>query len=330
MAVGISLSGLVAAVSNNGGIGVLGTAGLGFMEEDYRKNFFNANLRALKKQIDLIRQKTKGLFGVNIMVALTNYKEIVQTAVDKSVDIIFSGAGLPLDLPQFVPEDSKTRLVPIVSSLKAAKVIVRSWTRHYKRLPDAFVLEGPKAGGHLGFKPQALKRENDDFFSVTVPAIRQFLDGIEEKRIPLIAGGGIWDKADYERVRTLGADGVQMGTAFVATEECDVHPRFKEAYINADEDDVMIIKSPVGMPGRAIRNQFLEDVENGIKKPFTCPYKCIKTCVFDKAPYCIALALYNASRGNLEEGFAFAGSNVSHVDSIITVRDVFNRVFSDG
>ncbi|HPJ87895.1 MAG TPA: nitronate monooxygenase family protein [Thermotogota bacterium] len=327
MAVGVSLSGLASSVANAGGIGVIGTAGIGFQDKDYHKGLREADLRALEKEIKTAKSKTDGIIGVNIMVALSNYNDMVKTAVKNCVDVIFSGAGLPLELPSLVPEDSKTRLVPIVSSLKGVKVIIRSWMNHFKRLPDAFVLEGPKAGGHLGFKSEFLTRSFDDYFDITIPQIREYLASIKEKEIPLIAAGGIFTKKDADQVRHLGADGIQVGTSFVATEECDADITLKEAIINASEKDIEIIKSPVGMPGRAVRNKFLDDVKAGILKPFGCPYQCIKTCDFRTAPYCIAKALFSASKGDMENGFAFAGTNASYIDRITTVEEVISRYF---
>src|SRR6056297_2962583 len=327
MAVGISLSNLAAAVANAGGIGVIGTAGIGFQEKKHQDDFRKADLRALENEIKKTRKRTNGIIGVNIMVALSNYNDMVKTAVKNCIDVIFSGAGLPLELPGLVPEKSKTKLVPIISSLKAAKVIIKGWLRYFNRLPDAFVLEGPQAGGHLGFKREFLDSKHNHYLEEVIPSIKEFLYTIPEKRIPLIAGGGVFSKKESDKLFAIGADGIQVGTSFIATQECDAHPAFKDTIINANESDIKIINSPVGMPGRAIKNKFLDDVERGIKKPFTCPYQCIRTCNFKKAPYCIAKALYSASIGDFDNGFAFSGTNAALINRISTVSEVIGRYF---
>lgn len=327
MAVGISLSNLAAAVANAGGIGVIGTAGIGFKDENYQNDIRGADLRALANEIKAARKKSTGIIGVNIMVALSNYNDMVKTAVKNCIDVIFSGAGLPLELPGLVPEDSKTKLVPIISSLKAAKVIIKGWMRYFNRLPDAFVLEGPQAGGHLGFKRDFLDTPHQHYLEEVIPSIKEFLSTIKEKKIPLITGGGVFSKKDSDKLFDLGADGIQVGTSFIATQECDAHAAFKDIIINAKESDIEIINSPVGMPGRAIKNKFLDEVQQGIKKPFTCPYQCIKTCNFKTAPYCIAKALYSASIGDFENGFAFSGTNAGKIDKVTTVSEVVGRYF---
>ncbi|OQY10585.1 MAG: nitronate monooxygenase [Marinitoga sp. 4572_148] len=329
MAVGISLDGLASAVANAGGVGVIGTAGIGFFSDI--KNYRKANIESLKNYIRKTKEKTKGVIGVNIMVALTDYAEMVKTAIDEGIDIIFSGAGLPLVLPSFLKKDSKTKLVPIISSLKAAQVIVKRWFSKYKYLPDAFVLEGPLAGGHLGYKNDEIFLEKSAL-EHNIPIIKEYLIKLEKeygKNIPLIAGGGLYSREDVERVLNLGADGVQMGTRFIATEECDASIEFKKAIINATDEDVTIIKSPVGLPGRVVKNSFIESVEKGEKKPYECRYHCIKTCDFKKAPYCIAKALYNAAIGNLNEGFVFTGGAVSKVKRIQKVADIIKELFEN-
>src|SRR6056297_3305941 len=327
MAVGISLSNLASAVANAGGIGVIGTAGIGFRVKNCERDLRVADLKGLENEIKMARKKSNGIIGVNIMVALSNYNDMVKTAVKNCVDVIFSGAGLPLELPGLVPEHSKTKLVPIISSLKAAKVIIKGWLRYFNRLPDAFVLEGPQAGGHLGFKREFLDSKHNHYLEEVIPSIKEFLYTIPEKRIPLIAGGGVFSKKESDKLFAIGADGIQVGTSFIATQECDAHPAFKDTIINAKESDIEIINSPVGMPGRAVKNKFLEDVQQGIKKPFNCPYQCIRTCDFRKAPYCIAKALYSASIGDFENGFAFSGTTGGLINQLSTVHEVFERYF---
>ncbi|WP_083635640.1 nitronate monooxygenase family protein [Marinitoga sp. 1137] len=327
MAVGISLDNLAGAVAKAGGIGVIGTAGIGLFEN--MKNYKEASKIALKKFIRSAKEKANGgVVGVNIMVALTNYSDMVKTAIDEGIDIIFSGAGLPLSLPSYLTE--KTKLVPIVSSVKAAQVIIKRWVSKYNYIPDAIVLEGPKAGGHLGFKNKEEIFSEKNSLENIVPQLKEFLISIEKKygkKIPLIAGGGLFSKDDVKKILDLGADGVQMATRFIATEECDAHENFKKAIINAKSDDITIIKSPVGMPGRAIKNNFIVAVENGEKKPFECRYHCIKTCDFKTTPYCIAKALYNAAIGDLENGFVFTGASVEKITKIEKVENIIKELF---
>ena len=331
MGVRISLANLAAAVANEGGIGVIATAGIGFEEPDKDANFLGANIRALKREIIKARRLTKGIIGVNIMCALTNYGDMVNTCIDHKVDIIFSGAGLPLHLPEYLKKDSVTKLVPIVSSARAAVIIARAWTEKYNYPPDAVVVEGPMAGGHLGFKLEQIN--NSDFnLEKLIPEVVEAIKPFEKnynKSIPVVAGGGIYTGEDIYKFFQLGASGVQMGTRFVATFECDASMEFKHNYIESVEEDIVIIKSPVGMPGRAIKNEFIKSVEEGKKHPFKCPYHCIKTCDFSTTPYCIALALMNAYKGNLEFGFAFAGANAYRVKDIISVKQLMQSLMKE-
>ena len=329
MGVGISLSRLAAATANAGGVGVIAAAGIGLLEPDGFTDFLGANIRALRREIRGARALTKGILGVNIMVALTNFGDMVRTAIEEKIDIIFSGAGLPVNLPEYLIGNAKTKLVPIVSSGRAATLLAKRWLDKYNYLPDAFVVEGPMAGGHLGFKAEQLE---DPAFALEkiVPEVIAAVRPFEEKtgrKIPVIAGGGIYTGADIRRFIDLGAAGVQMATRFVATEECDASPKFKETYLAAQSpEDLEIIKSPVGMPGRAIRNKFLDDVAKGTKKPFACPYHCIVTCDIEKAPYCISLALLNAQKGNLDKGFAFAGANAWRTEKIVPVQELVDEL----
>jgi len=328
MAVGISLSGLASAVANAGGIGVIGTAGIGMLESDAAKNFTEANKRALRNVIRKAKKMTRGIIGVNIMVALSDFYDMVKIAVEEKADLIFLGAGLPLKgLEMLVPDKLKkvkTKVVPIVSSSRAAKIIFQYWKKNYKHVPDAVVVEGPLAGGHLGFKKEQIN--NPDFtLEKILPEVISVIKPYEnefDKSIPIIAAGGIYTGADIYKYIKLGAQGVQMATRFVATYECDASIKFKETYLKCKKDDLMIIDSPVGLPGRAVKNKFLEEVSSGVRKPFKCPWKCLKTCNFKKAPYCIALALTNAQQGKLEDGFAFAGSNAYRADKIISVKEL--------
>ena len=331
MGVGISLSQLSAAVANEGGIGVIAAAVAGIHEPDFATNSAQANIRALTNEIRKARRETTGILGVNIMVALTDYPDMVRTAIAEGIDIIFSGAGLPLDLPGYLTSGSHTKLVPIVSSARAAQILCKKWLSRYKYLPDGFVVEGPKAGGHIGFKEHQIDDPNfslRNLVSDVINVVEEF-ENKEGKNIPVIAAGGIYNGEDIYTFLELGAAGVQMGTRFVATYECDADNAFKQAYIDAKKEDIVIIKSPVGMPGRAIHNTFIDSVNQGKKKPFKCPFHCIKTCKAQESPYCIAVALGNARKGKFKNGFAFAGENAYRVEGIVSVRELMNELISE-
>lgn len=331
MGVGISLSGLASAVANEGGVGVISCAGLGLLYKKAAKDYNDACIAGLKEELRKAREKAKGVIGVNVMVALSNFAEMVKTSIAEKADIIFSGAGLPLDLPSFLHKDSTTKLVPIVSSPRAAKIICEKWKTNYDYIPDAIVVEGPKAGGHLGYKTEQI---TDTKFSLEeiLPQVVQTVNEFAAKydcKIPVIAAGGIYDGNDMYKIMQLGASGVQLGTRFVTTNECDASLAFKNTYINASESDIEIIKSPVGMPGRAIFNKFIGGVKDGMQRPKQCSFHCIKTCDYTKSPYCIIKALYSAFRGNMEHGYAFAGSNAFRATRIMSVKEMMGGIMDE-
>ena len=328
MGVGISMSRLASAVANEGGVGVISAAGLGLVYKDYSSDFNKATLWGLKEEIRKARMASKGVIGVNIMVAMTDFANLVKTAISEKIDVIFSGAGLPLNLPSFLTEGCKTKLVPIVSSARALKVICRQWIAKYNYVPDAVVVEGPKAGGHLGFTNEQLADENCTLENILpeVVAAAHEIGAEQGKEIPVIAGGGVFTGEDIYNIMALGADGVQMGTRFVATDECDASDEFKQSYVRATKEDVEIIQSPVGMPSRAIRNSFLDKVKEGLMRPKACPFDCIKTCNVENSPYCIMLALYNAFRGKMSHGYAFCGSNAWRIDKVVSVKELFSSL----
>lgn len=326
MGVGISLNGLASAVANEGGVGVISCAGLGLIYRHTAKDYMEACIIGMREEIRKAKEKSNGIIGVNIMMALTNFGDMVKTAIAEKVDVIFAGAGLPMDLPKYRTEGCTTKLVPIVSSARAAKIICEKWKTLYDYLPDLVVVEGPKAGGHLGFKPAQIEDEN---FSIEklIPEVVTEVAVFEEKynqEIPVIAAGGIYTGEDMYNIMQLGAKGVQIASRFVTTHECDADIKFKESYINATEDQVEIIQSPVGMPGRALKGEFLEKVKQGLTRPKSCPYNCLHTCDYKVVPYCIIVALYNAYQGKLDKGYAFAGKNAYLTDKIISVKEVID------
>lgn len=325
MGVGVSLGGLAGAVAKEGGIGIISTAQIGFDEPEFVGHEADCNLRGIRKQIARAKEIAGGcgMVGVNVMVALQQYREHVIEAVKAGADVIICGAGLPVDLPELV-RGSMVKIAPIVSSRKAAALILKAWDKKYGRVPDFIVVEGPKAGGHLGFHEEELSDIPGMHFDKELTAVIEEKQGYEEKYkkpIPVFAAGGIWDAKDALRVRELGADGVQAATRFVATRECDASEAYKMAYVNAAESDTTIIKSPVGMPGRALSNAFIRGTKSGRGQIGRC-YHCIKNCNPTEIPYCITKALIAAVRGDVENGLIFCGSNVGKIREISTVHDV--------
>lgn len=329
MGVGISLSGLASAVANEGGIGVIAANSIGMLDPDYYATHKDANAIALRREIRKAKEKTSGVIGVNIMVAVHDFHALLMVAIEEKVDLVFLGAGLPIkNIPVEGFRTAGVKVVPIVSSARAAELIFKSWAKRYDDVPDAVVVEGPKAGGHLGFKAEQI---DDPEFALEriLPGVVAALKPYEKafrKTIPVIAAGGVFTGADIHSLFKLGASGVQMGTRFVATHECDADIRFKQAYIACKKEDIQIIKSPVGMPGRAIGNKFLADISNGKDMKIKCAWKCLASCDIKTARYCISLALDNARRGELDKGFAFAGSNAFRIDKIISVKDLLQEL----
>src|SRR6056297_1891773 len=276
MGVGISMSGLASAVANMGGIGTISTVAIGLTGDSESRNYKRRNIESVRKEIRKARTLTTGVLGVNIMSVLTDFSEMVRTSVEEGIDIIFSGAGLPLDLPKYLSTGSKTKLVPIVSSGRAANIIANKWKQNYDYLPDAFVVEGPKAGGHLGFKANALEEIGNSLESLVdeVLQVAHDLKARFNKEVPVIAAGGIYSGDDIHKIIQQGAAAVQLGTRFVATEECDASPAFKNAFVAAKAEDIKIIKSPVGMPGRTIFNKFLDEAVKGNRRPKVCMHHC--------------------------------------------------------
>jgi NAD(P)H-dependent flavin oxidoreductase YrpB (nitropropane dioxygenase family) len=321
MGVGVSRSRLAGAVAKAGGIGIISTAQIGYDEPDFEQDVQGCNIRAIQKHIRLAKQQADGgLVGVNVMVALQHYADHVRAAAEAGADLVVCGAGLPADLPALV-EGTDTKIAPIISSQKAASVLLRMWDKKYQKTADMLVIEGPKAGGHLGFSAEQLADIPALSYDEEIKKIIETKKIFEEKyqkEIPVIVAGGIFDREDAEHVRLLGADGVQLATRFVATEECDASQAYKEAYVNASEEDVTIIKSPVGMPGRALRNSFIRRVEEG-NIPIGRCFHCIKKCNPKEIPYCITQALVNAVQGDLDNGLIFCGANVGKIKEMTTV-----------
>lgn len=330
MGVGISLGNLAGTVAKEGGIGIISTAQIGFREPDFDENPSGANLRVIRKEMEKARAiSPDGLIGYNIMVALRDYKQHVAAAVGAGADLIISGAGLPTELPALTA-GSPVKIAPIVSTEKSAKVILKYWGRKYHRTADLVIIEGPKAGGHLGFKKEELDFYSPERYEEEITKIIETVRGFAEEyqtEIPIIAAGGIFDVEDVRRVMALGVDGVQIASRFVTTRECDADIRYKEAYLNASKEDIVIVKSPVGMPGRAILNPFMKRVMLGEKMEHTPCHRCLARCNPAEIPYCITDSLIRAAKGDVEEALLFCGADAYRQTRMETVKEVIDSLF---
>jgi NAD(P)H-dependent flavin oxidoreductase YrpB (nitropropane dioxygenase family) len=327
MGVRVSGSRLAAAVSNEGALGVVASVGTGEEWPDRSLTYAARSYVSLRDMLQKSKSLTPNPIAVNIMCVLTNYEDLVKAADEEEVAAIISGAGLPLKLPALVKHRS-IKLIPIVSSGRAADLICRSWARKHNRLPDALVVEGNLAGRHLAFSMDDVATSHvplecivQDVLSVAASYTKE--PGIP---IPVIAAGGVFNGRDIARFLNLGASGVQMGTRFVCTDECDASLQYKEAYLNCREEDILVIRSPLKLPLRVIRNEFVDRILSGEKVTFSCSYRCLATCEPDKSPYCIAQALVNAYRGDMRAGFATCGANAYRVDRIVSVRELIQEL----
>lgn len=350
MGVGISLHSLAGAVANQGGVGIISSAQIGFREPDFTTNFVEANLRVIRREMKQAREIAPlGAIGFNIMVATKHYDMWVREAIKSGADIIISGAGLPVSLPEYAneayeqmkespqgPPARKTKLAPIVSSAKSAMVICKMWDRKYHVAPDLVVIEGPLAGGHLGFSLEQLtgygadtrnvpETYDQDAYDKEIKAIIQVVKEYDAKygrHIPVVTAGGIYTHEDILHQLELGADGVQVGTRFVTTKECDAAEAYKQEYIQAKVEDIVITKSPVGMPGRAIMNPFLRGIQSGDRPAIKSCFQCLEHCDIKTIPYCITVALERAANGDTKNALLFCGSNAYRAEKIDTVEHV--------
>lgn len=326
MGVRVSKANLAAAVANEGCAGIIASVGLGSYENTQVADLMELNRIALRDEIRKARAMSKGVIGVNAMVALSDYESLVGVCAEENVDMIISGAGLPLSLPAYTA-GTNVKLVPVISSARSLQVIYRKWMKQYNRCPDAVIIEGSKAGGHLGYSLEQIEQNNptlDDTLADVLEYVRQL-----PAPIPVIVAGGIFTGEDMAHYLKAGAAGVQMATRFVCTEECDVDLRFKQAYLDAGPDDITLIKSPVGLPGKVINNAFVEKINQGLTMPFRCKYQCLRTCNPSTAPYCIADVLAKAADGNMDEAFAFAGSNAWRCNEIISVKELIQKIMQE-
>lgn len=329
MGVGVSRSGLAGAVAKEGAIGIISTAQIGYDEDGFENNQAQANIKAIEKHIKRAKKiaNGKGLVGVNVMTALKHYREHVRTAADAGADVIICGAGLPVDLPELV-KDSDCKIAPIVSSERACNIILKMWSHRYDRTADFIVVEGPEAGGHLGYSKEQLEHIEEYDFDEEIKKIicaKQKYENEYNVNIPVIVAGGVFTREDIKHMLEIGAQGVQIASRFVATEECDASQEYKNMYLNAKAGDICIVKSPVGMPGRAVRNRFIEKVEKERQKIEKC-YQCLEKCNPVDVPYCITKALISAVRGDIDNGLIFCGSNVDRINKIVSVHDLIKEL----
>ncbi len=329
MGIGVSLGNLAGHVAREGCMGVISTVQIGYRKKDFYVDTLKCNLEALREEIKKARKisQGKGMIAINIMVAANQYDELLKCALEEGIDAVISGAGLPKGLPK-IAEGYDTALAPIVSGGKAAKLIIKTWKKKHNRYPDFIVLEGRGAGGHLGFNVEDL---SSDEFALEV-VLKEVLDAIrpfeEEagKKIPVFIAGSIFDGYDIAKYQKLGAFGAQIGTRFIATYECDASEQFSKVICDAKEEDITIVKSPVGMPGRAIRTEFAKKINTLTRiKPKIC-VNCLKPCNPMTTPYCISEALIAAARGNTKEGLFFSGINAGRINCMYHVSELITEI----
>ena len=338
MGVGVSLGSLAGAVARCGGMGTVSAALCGFDEPDFETDPFGANLRALEKEIRCAKALSdgSGLVAVNVMVATTQYADCVRTAVRAGAHAVVCGAGLAKDLPAIAKDAGDTSaLAPIVSSGRAAGVLCRLWDSRYHTVPDFFVLEGPLAGGHLGFSPEEAAAAQagrpvslDALLTEVLSAIAPYREKYG-RDIPVFTAGGVKGGAELAHYQKLGAAGAQFATRFIATEECDAADGLKQALVRAKASDIVIVKSPVGMPGRALLSPLMRRVAEGTQPPIGRCINCLTPCDRKTAPYCISAALIAAVRGDWENGLFFCGANAGEIKEITTVQEQIDKILAE-
>lgn len=337
MGVRVSTAPLAAAVANCGAAGTIASVGLPPDTDEFRADVPTSSRQHFIEEIRTARKLSKGVIGVNIMVALTNYEDLVRAAAEENADYIISGAGLPISLPEFT-EGSSVKLIPLIASRRGAELLIRTWKRRYDRLPDALIVEGPLSGGHIaGYDLETLKKSGMDMggaplLEEAVKDVLALTSEVNDKygvNIPVIAAGGIFDGKDMAKFLKLGAEGVQIGTRFIATDECTAADEFKQLFVDSTEKDLVFIQSPVGMPAKVIKTKFLDEVLRGEKKEFHCVYRCLRTCDPSSVQYCIAKALIDAVEGRIDKAVVLAGTNVSRIKEIVPVKKLIDEVMSE-
>ncbi|MBN2605258.1 MAG: nitronate monooxygenase [Bacilli bacterium] len=330
MGIRISLSKLANACMNSGIVATISAAQVGFLKKNFRNDPLGENKIELKKEIDKIRAVNKnGVLGVNLMYAINDYDKYATFLATQDIDFIVSGAGLPVDLPGYLV-GSNVKGAFIISSARAAKLLLKSWDRSYQYMPAFIVCEGPLAGGHLGFSKEDMESGNVDSLEIIVEETKKVVKEYEDKyniEIPIIAGGGVHDGVDMARMIQVGASGVQISTRFIATHECDASDAYKQMIIDAKEDDIVRVASPAGLPGRAVRNFLTRSLEKGNMKVSYC-VNCLKSCKKIGIPYCITEQLGNSSSGD-KNGLIFTGAKAYLINKIDYVENVVQEIIRD-
>lgn len=326
MGVRIGSATLAAETIRLGGFGTIASVGMGDTEEGLH-HFVDVCNNALRDEI----RKAKAIcgnrkpLGVNIMVALSNYAEIVRTSVSEGVDYIISGAGLPLNLPEFTG-DADIALIPVISSGRALEVILKTWQRKYNRMPDAVIVEGPRNGGHLGFTMEQIEHPETCSLDMLLHDVKEVLKAFDCDGIPVIGAGEVACRADIEKMLAIGYDGVQIGTYFICAEEAGIDRRSKEVFVNAKASDIVVTKSPVGLPVRVLKTPLIQRVLSGNREKFTCPYHCLRSCNPSKSLFCIARALLATWRGDVEHGLYMCGQNIEATTHIYPLKEFFDTL----
>lgn len=325
MGVRVGNADLAAETIKCGGFGTIASVGLGDIEKS-KTDFVNESNRLLVDEIKKARILADGKapLGVNVMVALSNYEEIIRASVKAGIDFIISGAGLPIPLPEFTM-GSDVALIPVISGGRALEILLRAWARKYKKKPDAVIIEGPGCGGHLGFSNDMLDNPETCSLEILLKEVKEVMDKYECD-VPLIAAGEIASREDIEHALKMGYDGVQIGTKFITTEEAGIDIKSKEVFVEAEEKDVVVIKSPVGLPVRVLKTPLVKRVLDGGKESFKCPYRCLRTCRPAKVPFCIAKALLATWRGDVDNGLYMTGCNITELDKIIPLKEFFDSL----
>ena len=341
MGVGISWDQLAGSVSKEGGLGVISSVGTGIYENRaYAKRVlgegrpYEAENFYSKDALFKIFENARAIcadkpLACNVLYAQSDYNRIVKDACEAGANIIITGAGLPLTMPEATKDYPDVALVPIVSTAKALRILCKRWQKTHNRLPDAVIVEGPLSGGHQGFKYDECFMAKNQLEEILPPVIKEAKNWGE---MPVIAAGGIWNKEDIERMISLGANGVQMGTRFIGTKECDASDAFKQVIIDSKEENIKLFKSPVGYPARGVKTKLHELIEKGEAPKIKCISNCVTPCNRGQEAkvvgYCIADSLSDAYDGKLDTGLFFTGANGYKLKEIITVKELMDKLIN--
>jgi len=339
MGVGISWDQLAGNVSLEGGLGVISSVGTGvYHDREYADKLLKdsrpseADNFYSKKALHAIFDNARKICGdrplaCNVLYASVDYDRIVRDACEAGADMIITGAGLPLTMPEATKDYPDVALIPIVSTAKALRILCRRWKKTHNRLPDAVIVEGPLSGGHQGFKYEDCFLPENQLEVILPPVVEEAKNW---GNIPVIAAGGVWDHDDIARMMELGADAVQMGTRFIGTKECDAHDNFKQVILDAKEEDITLLKSPVGYPARGVRTNLQTMIEEKTAPKIACISNCVAPCHRGEEAkvvgYCIADRLSDAYDGLIDTGLFFTGSNGYRLNEIITVKELMNKL----